>query len=262
MGDLVHALLARGDGGGSRQRSRASSSSPRSTGTSSGPSSNRGSTTPTTSVSTIGWRRATRARSASTSRPASTSRTAWPASSRTTTSRAPLPRSRPGAPSGRGPHVPHSGPPLLPPGPAGGEAGAHSRPPRPRARRGPRRRDRRVLRPAAGLPEGPGLPRRRLAAPRGSSGVVRKRLVGRLRGLRLDRPGRRSPPRRRQLRRSPEPVLPGDALARPRRADVAPAGPRRARRLRPSGRRPGAGRGLYLDLPAWGYHVFAVSTAV
>ena len=102
--------------------------------------------------------------------------------------------------------------------------------------------DRRVLRPAPGVPEGPGLPRRRLAAPRVPSGLGRKRHVGRLRGLLLDRPGREAPPRRRQLRRSPEPVLRRDALARPRRADVAPPGSRRALRLRPRGRRPdGAG---------------------
>ena len=35
-------------------------------------------------------------------------------------------------------------------------------------------------------------------------------------------PGERAPARRRQLRRPPEPVLRGDAVARPRRADVAP----------------------------------------
>ena len=70
-------------------------------------------------------------------------------------------------------------------------------------------------------------------------GLGRERDAGRLRGLLLDRPTRRrAPPRRRQLRRSPEPVLRHAALARPRRADVAPPGPHRARRLRPPGRRP------------------------
>ena len=39
----------------------------------------------------------------------------------------------------RRPDLPHAGPSLLPPGPAGGQAGAHPRPPRPRAGRGPRR---------------------------------------------------------------------------------------------------------------------------
>lgn len=51
---------------------------------------------------------------------------------------------------------------------------------------------------------------------------------------------RQAPPRRRQPRRSPEPVLRGDAVARSRRAHLAPPGPHRARRLRPRGRRPDA----------------------
>ena len=77
------------------RESPASSSWPRSTGTSSGRSSSRASTTPTTSGSTTAWRRATHVPAASTSLRASTSRTAWPASSRTTTSRGPPPPSRP-----------------------------------------------------------------------------------------------------------------------------------------------------------------------
>ena len=51
-----------------------------------------------------------------------------------------------GAPGGRHPHVPHARPPLRPPGPARGEAGAHPGPSRARSGRGPRTRDRRVLR--------------------------------------------------------------------------------------------------------------------
>lgn len=51
---------------------------------------------------------------------------------------------------------------------------------------------------------------------------------------------RQAPPRRRRLRRSPEPVLRGDAVARSRRAHLAPPGPHWARRLRPRGRRPDA----------------------
>ena len=53
----------------------------------------------------------------------------------------------------------------------------------------------------------------------------------------------------------------GDAVARPRRPDVAPPGPHRAR---PSTTVPGGDltwQGLYLDMPAWGYHVFDVSPA-
>ncbi len=73
-------------------------------------------------------------------------------------------------------------------------------------------------------------------------------------------PGERAPPRRRQLRRSPEPVLRRDAVARPRRADVAPPdlmGPAVYDREGGDLTR----QGLYLDMPAWGYHVFAVSPA-
>ena len=91
----------------------------------------------------------------------------------------------------------------------------------------PDARDRRVLRRPPGVPEGPGLPRRRVGAPRLSSGLGRERNVGLLRGLLLDRRGRATP-RRRQLLRSPEPVLRDDAVARSRRADVAPPGPHRA----------------------------------
>ena len=120
--------------------------------------------------------------------------------------------------------------------------------------------DRRLLRRAARLSEGPGLPRRRLAAPRraGRRGTATAR--GTLRGLRLDRTRRRAPPGRGQLRRSPEPVLRGDAVARPRRADLAPAGPDGAAVYDRDGADL-ARQGLYLDLPAWGYHVFAVSHA-
>ena len=60
----------------------------------------------------------------------------------------------------------------------------------------------------------------RLAAPRVPSRLGRQRDVGLLRGLLVDRPGRRAPPRRRQLRRPPGPVLRRDAVARPRRADA------------------------------------------
>ena len=165
------------------------------------------------------------------------------------------------APGGRHPHLPHAGPPLLPPGPARGEARAHPRPPRPRAGRGRRRRDRRVLRRPAGMPEGPGLPRRRLAAPRVPPRLGRERDVGLLRGLLLDRPGRSAPPRRRQLRR----LTRASATSRCRGA-TSTGGPGASRTSRAPAvydREGGdlARQGLYLDMPAWGYHVFAVSPA-
>ena len=44
------------------------------------------------------------------------------------------------APGRRNPHLPHAGPPFLPPGPARGQARAHPGPPRPRADRDARNR--------------------------------------------------------------------------------------------------------------------------
>ena len=77
-----------------RAASRASASWPRSTGTWSGRCSSKASTTPTTSACTIGCARVTPGRCASTSTPASTTRTSSPAFWRTTTSRVRPRRSR------------------------------------------------------------------------------------------------------------------------------------------------------------------------
>ncbi len=73
-------------------------------------------------------------------------------------------------------------------------------------------RDRRLLRRSAGMPEGPGLPRRRLAASRMPPRVGRKRDIRLVRGVRVDRPGLKPPPGCRQLRRPREPVLRDDAV--------------------------------------------------
>ena len=117
------------------------------------------------------------------------------------------------------------------------------------------------LRRPPGMPEGPGLPRRRLAAPRVPPRLGRERDVGLLRGLRLDRPGRRAPPRRRQLRR----LTRASATSRCRGAtSTGGRGASRTSRGRRSTTATGgdlARQGLYLDMPAWGYHVFAVSPA-
>ena len=155
-------------------------------------------------------------------------------------------------------HLLHAGPSLLPPGPARGQAHPHPRPSRPRPGRAPRLRDRRLLRRPPRMPEGPGLSRRRLAAARVPVRVGRKPDLGRLRGLLLDRTGRAAPPRRRQLRLPRQPVLRRAAVERPR----PDATWRLADRLGPARYdRSGddlAARGLYLDLPAWGHHVFEV----
>ena len=94
----------------------------------------------------------------------------------------------------------------------------------------------RFLRRPAGVPEGPRLPRWRLAAPRVPPRLGWERDVGLVRGLLLDRPGRGAPPRRRQLLPAPGPVLRRDAVAGPRRADLAPPGPHGDGGLRAGGR--------------------------
>ena len=74
-------------------------------------------------------------------------------------------------------------------------------------------------------------------------------------------PGDSAPPRRRQLRRSPEPVL--RRAARGVTSTGGPGASRTSPGPPPTNARADdlAWPGLYLDMPAWGYHVFAVSPA-
>ena len=72
----------------------------------------------------------------------------------------------------------------------------------------------------------------------------------------LDRTTRRAAPRGGQLRREPEPVLRPPAGPWPRRRQLQGCDGRA--RLR-SGRPGFDARGLYLDMPPWGYHVFEVT---
>ena len=205
---------------------------------------------------------ATRARCASTSTPGSTSRTAWPASSRTTTSRAPPRRSRPNA------SAPAAivtfltpGPALLPPGPARGQAGAHPGAPRAGTGRGPGRGIAAFYDRLARLPEGPGVPRRRA----GSSSTCRPAWDGNGTWDCFVAFAWTGPDEQRRLvavnyadhQSQCYVALPwGDLDGRTWRL----RGPDRAVRLRPRRARPRR-QGLYLDMPAWGYHVFAVSPA-
>ena len=121
--------------------------------------------------------------------------------------------------------------------------------------------DRRVLRRPAGMPEGPGLSRRRLAAPRVPSCVGRERDLGRLRRFLLDRPGRScaasSPSTTRLTRASATWRCRGTTWKGGPGASRTLPGPRVYDRDGDDLTR----QGLYLDMPAWGYHVFAVSHA-
>ena len=232
LGNRVGAVLAAGHRDGPRPTSPASSSWPRSTGTSSGRSSSRASTTPTTSGSTTASSTAPRGPSASTSSRASTSRTGSRASSRTTTSRA-RPRRSPRTSTGPPPSSPSSSPGL-------------------RFFHQGQREGKRVRIPVH-LGRGPAEPPDaaiaefyedllaclkdaafrdgQLAAPGVPAGVGREPDVRRLRRVRLDRPGRPAPPRRRQLLRAPEPVLRGDAVGRSRGAPLVSHRPAGAGRL-------------------------------
>ena len=239
LGDLRPPVLAAGDGGRPREGRRASSSSPRSTGTSSGPSSSRASTTPTTSGSTTAWRRATPARSASTSSPG--------LDFQDHLARFLENHDEPRAAATFAPEVHRAAAILtfLTPGlrffHQGQREGKRVRIPVHLGRgpdEAPDAGDRRLLRRPPGVPEGPGLPRRRLAAPRVPSRLGRERDVGLLRGLLLDRPGRQ----RRLVAVNYADHQSQCYVAMPWRdldgRDVAPPGPHRAVRLRPPGRRP------------------------
>ena len=90
-------------------------------------------------------------------------------------------------PRSRRDHVPQPRPPLLPPGPARGKAGADPHAPGAGTGRGAGRVDRRLLRRAPRLPEGPGVPRRRVAAARRPSRLGGKRDERRVHRVLVDR---------------------------------------------------------------------------
>ena len=243
------------------RRSPGSCSWPRSTGTSSGRSSSRASTTPTTSGSTTAWTRARR-----TSRPRAPARRprlpgpprALPREPRRATGRRHV---RAGGPPGRRhPHLPHARPALLPPGPARGEAGADPRCTSAADRSSPSSRGSRAFYDR--LLECLKDPAFRdgdwqlldAAVRRGTGNGTSDAFVAFV----LDGARRSPSPRRRQLRPSPGPVLRDAAVERPRGAGPGAFATSWGRRLRPRGRRPRR-TGLYLDMPAWGHHVFAVS---
>ena len=121
-----------------------------------------------------------------------------------------------------------------------------------------RRRAAAVLRAAPGGAPAAGRSRRPVAAARVRAGLGRQLDVGRLHRLCLAGLGRRAPAGRGELRRQPEPVLRAPAVSRAER----PYGAARGSDGPASYDRDGsdlASRGLYLDLPPWGYHVFEVT---
>ena len=204
---------------------------------------------------------ATHVRSASTSLRASTSRTVWPASSKTTTSPGPPPRSR------RETHRAAAVITFLTPGlrffHQGQREGKRVRIPV-HLGRGPvevgRRQDLRLLQRTPRMPERPGLPRRRLAAARVPRRLGRERDLGQLRGLHLDRPR----PTRRLVAVNYADHQGQCYVTMPWR-DLDERTWRLKDRMGPAVYdREGADlarQGLYLDMPAWGYHVFALSLA-
>ena len=241
--------------------SRASASWPRSTGTWSGRCSSRASTTPTTSGSTTACARATPGRCASTFTPGSTTRTSSPASWKTTTSRGPPRAFAPGdARGGGGHHVSVAGPAILPPGPVRGPQEAHlaapgARAAASRADAGARSSSTTACSPCSGSrssatasgncsnarPPGTATGRRTASSPSPGKRRTAQRLI-----VAVNYAGNQS----QCYVRLPFPDLAGRAV---RLRDLT--GP--ATYDREGG--DVVSRGLYLDLPAWGYHVFELT---
>ena len=108
--------------------------------------------------------------------------------------------------------------------------------------------------------EAPGAARRRLAPARADRGLAGQRELGRLRLLRLGGRGRRAPAGRGELPAEPgavlrQPAIPG--AGRPVADLIDLLGPARYRREGDAL----TGRGLYLDLPPWGFHLFGLEAA-
>ncbi len=100
--------------------------------------------------------------------------------------------------------------------------------------------------------------RRPVGLARMRAGLGRQRDVGCLSRLVLAHPGRPPAADRRQLCRPPEPVLRPSAGFRSGRPHGSAQGPDGSASYDRDGSELGT-RGLYLDLPPWGYHVFDVS---